>query len=240
MPPSTVHTAVDDVGEEMTTVITMTREKRDKSFGLSIKVCKRAGSEVLKVTNVHPDSPAAAAGITLCDTIIGVDRKVTNNELTLRSALAEASGDFPVQLVGGCCKYMTLNEEGRAGMALQPTASLEVAEVRAGSPAMRSGLRKGDEIVSINGKFHELLRDAEAQFVNDEPVHIEVRLPRLGTAPLTLHAQPKASTSWLGRLGMTSGLSSPRSCKSDENDTAASCTGQAELELCGQSVIQSV
>jgi regulator of sigma E protease len=95
------------------------------------------------VAKIEPNSPAAKAGLQINDIVTGFDGGKLYNPEQLSDAELNAYGR-PIPL--------TVERHGKTLALTLPPMPFAVGEVFAGSPAERAGLKKGDDIVTLNGQ----------------------------------------------------------------------------------------
>ena len=148
------------------------------------------------IAYVKPDSPAAQAGVQPGDRIvrIGSVQNPTWEAIGLKVMLSPNDAlpltiDRNGQTVQTSItpKPVSVSEVGSAGWS--PSQSIMVADVEAGMPAAKAGIKEGDEIVAVDGKtvpVIEALIDTLQQ-TKDRVVNVEVLR---GTQKLTFPLQP--------------------------------------------------
>jgi S1-C subfamily serine protease len=134
-----------------------------KLDGLSVANTERGG-EGARVTRVAPKSRAAEAGLRPGDIIIGVDGTAVPSVTRLHGLLDRPVGERVELTVRRGAKTISLGtvlavppeKPGRARLGIlmsheDEDDGVRVAEVDAGSPAARAGLREGDRVLAIDG-----------------------------------------------------------------------------------------
>jgi regulator of sigma E protease len=117
------------------------------------------------IAKVEPHSPAAKAGLQVNDIVTGFDGHKLYNPLQFFDAESNAYGR-PISL--------TVDRHGTTLALTLPAMPFAVGEVFAGSPAERAGLKKGDDIVTLDGQAATRFADLRA-LISEHP-----------TAPITL------------------------------------------------------
>ncbi len=169
------------------------------------------------VDEVHPQTPAAEAGLQPGDRIVAVDGRDTPTAEAVRMALLEALVEHrPVTLTverGGVRTTLTLApgevdldqlKDGvfrLVGIELaRPTIPPVIGQVVSGGPADQAGLQPGDRVVAVNG---EPVDDwvTFARIVRKHPGEpLQVTVERDGR-PLTLTVVPEAVSTGGERVG---------------------------------------
>jgi len=143
-----------------------------------------SASQAARIGYVKPGSPAALAGVHEGDVIVQLENKQdpTWDDVMLREVVS-AKRLLPV-LVERDGKVMRLEvtpeaeaKTGLGSIGWAPQTEIEVGGLIAGMDAERKGLKKGDQLVSINGepirlatKLHDVLARTGGQ-----PVHLVYR-----------------------------------------------------------------
>eukprot|EP00325_Prymnesiales_sp_UTEX-LB-985_P024853 CAMPEP_0174722076 /NCGR_PEP_ID=MMETSP1094-20130205/37604_1 /TAXON_ID=156173 /ORGANISM="Chrysochromulina brevifilum, Strain UTEX LB 985" /LENGTH=227 /DNA_ID=CAMNT_0015922863 /DNA_START=101 /DNA_END=784 /DNA_ORIENTATION=+ len=175
--------------------------------GMSIAMGGPKGREdVMRVREVDSCGPAQNAGIQTGDIVLAVNGKPISTLEALVKSFGEVNGRFVVQAQGGQQLAMSKNAEGQAGMKLVCVAAPVVTKVFPNSPAARAGLRVGDTICSINGRFLPTIESVEREVASEGEMRIEVRLPRPSSNWLMSPRTPRLS----GRRNSGNGDASSR------------------------------
>jgi regulator of sigma E protease len=136
------------------------------------------------VGHVMPDSAAAKAGIEDGDRIVGLDGK--SNPTWEDIGLKEVTSAYrPMHLVvdRNGKRFETtvtpvLNDRIGGGFAgWDERAQIQLGQVEAGYPADKAGLRKGDQLISVNGQpMHSVIKFQEiTKTSGGKPIEIEFR-----------------------------------------------------------------
>ena len=120
------------------------------------------GIGVIKTTavgKVYQDSPAAAAGIVVGDSVISVSGETVTYWSDIEKAVQESKGQpLDLQVMREGKEYVlravpVYNDTfGGWALGLEPAIGTEVGEVMKESPAYKAGLRSGDIMTSVDGK----------------------------------------------------------------------------------------
>ncbi|MFQ5905099.1 MAG: RIP metalloprotease RseP [bacterium] len=120
------------------------------------------GVGVIKTTTVgrvYPESPAAAAGIVIGDSVISVAGKSVVHWGDVAEELQKSRGERVTVHVVRAGRELALKAVpafndtfGVWQLGMEPAIGTEVGEVMKDSPAYRAGLRPGDVVTSIDGK----------------------------------------------------------------------------------------
>ncbi|KAL1519688.1 hypothetical protein AB1Y20_023198 [Prymnesium parvum] len=140
-----------------------------------------ATKSLLQVVDVERGSISEVAGLRKGDILLAAAGEVLRTPRDVIDVIGGSSGTFSIQ--ASCRKsfYITKEcEETSIGLTVAAIAPVIVASVEEGGMAERAGLRVGDEILSINGKFCESVIQAVSSLIgrNDCITEVEVRLPR--------------------------------------------------------------
>lgn len=121
------------------------------------------GIGVIKTTTVgkvYPDSPAATAGIVIGDSVISVSGEAVAHWGDIEKAVQESRGrPLELRVMRQGKKYLlraapVYNDTfGGWALGLEPAIGTEVGDVMKESPAYRAGLRPGDILTSVDGKY---------------------------------------------------------------------------------------
>jgi regulator of sigma E protease len=182
------------------------------------------------IGDVAVESVASRAGLHTEDRILTVDGETVNTQRDvifglLDSLTANGRADLSVRGKDGSARQLTLNvgnSENRRKLTepealydrlgfkfWEPPVPPVAAEIRAGTPAEKAGMKKGDRVVEINGRPVDDFRDVLAVTSTSKPGDaLTLRYSRDGserTVRVVLATQKGPSGKPIGYLGMGHG-----------------------------------
>ena len=133
------------------------------------------------VAKVEAGSPAAKAGLQVNDVVTAVDGHRLFNPLQLSDDEVNSYGQPHI---------LTVERQHRSLQLTLPAMPFEVGDVFAGSPADRAGLKKGDDIVTINGQPAAKFADLKAIVTAHPLAAVTLSVARQGQS-LTMQMTPQ-------------------------------------------------
>lgn len=158
--------------------LTLQCEEKSRLAGVTLRSSKQ--KTLMQIKSTDPGMAAEVAGLAAGEVVLAIDGKPVTNATTIIEACSDAVGRFVVQSLNGKETLVSKDCYGLLGMELLAVAGVKVAKVMNGSLAMRCGLREGDVLLSINGRFCSSVECAKRllEEADGDRVEVEVRLPR--------------------------------------------------------------
>jgi regulator of sigma E protease len=133
------------------------------------------------VAKVEPGSPAARAGLEVNDIVTAVNGQKLYNPQQLSDDELDSYGQ-PLAL--------TVRRKQRLLQLTLPAMPFKIGEVYPGSPAAQAGLRKGDDILAINGERATRFAELKGVITAHPTEPITLSVLRQGQT-LTIHVTPQ-------------------------------------------------